>query len=132
MNNGADSNPPPQMLWNWNTIHSCFISSSWHITSRGMFAGSCIGVILLGITLEFLRRSIKEYDRFLVRQHHARSLDAAANTPPAVATSCCKPTDAPKDGACIVIPPFRPNVWQQAVRATLHLFQFAVAYFLML
>ncbi|KAF3359018.1 hypothetical protein VdG1_02580 [Verticillium dahliae VDG1] len=32
------------MLWNWQTIDSCFISESWHVTSTGMFAGSCIGV----------------------------------------------------------------------------------------
>ena len=122
------------MMWNWNTIHACFISSSWHITSRGMFAGSCVGVVLLGITLEFLRRSIKEYDRFLVRQHHARSLDAAAAAAAAApaTTDCCKPADSAKGEACVVIPPFRPNVWQQAMRATLHMVQFAVAYFLML
>lgn len=116
------------MMWNWNTIHACFISPSWHVTSRGMFAGSCIGVILLAMLLELLRRSIKEYDRFLVRQHHARSLDAAA----AASSSCCKPGDAAEGAACAVVPPFRPNVWQQGARASLHMAQFAVAYFLML
>ena len=33
-----------------------------------MFAASCIGVIFLVLSLEFLRRLGKEYDRFLVRQ----------------------------------------------------------------
>ena len=77
-------------MWNWNTINACFISPSWHITSNGMFAGSCIGVVLLGILLEALRRSTKEYDRFLVRQHNARSLDAAAAAAKST-SSCCKP-----------------------------------------
>ena len=115
-------------MWNWNTIDACFISSSWQITSRGMFAGSCIGVVLLAISLEFLRRTVKQYDRFLIRQHHARSLDAAA------LSGCCKSGEEAPGGAdaCVVIPPLRPNVWQQAVRATLHMVQFAVAYFLML
>lgn len=47
-----------------------FLSSSWHITSKGMFAGSCIGVIVLVMSLEFLRRLGREYDAFIV--HRAR------------------------------------------------------------
>lgn len=45
-----------------------FLSSSWHVTSRGMFAGSCIGVICLVIVLEFLRRVAREYDAFIVHR----------------------------------------------------------------
>jgi len=126
------------MLWNWNTVDSCFISRSWHITSKGMFAGSCIGVILLVIALEFLRRAGKEYDRYIVSQH-VKSLAAAgvttssassdngtSKTPAAAATSssaACAPTTASK---------FRPSILQQAVRALLHMLAFAVAYFVML
>ncbi|KAL8347668.1 hypothetical protein RB601_002965 [Gaeumannomyces tritici] len=102
------------MLWNWYTIDSCFIASSWRITSEGMFAGSCIGVILLVMSLEFLRRSVKEYDRFLLRQH------ASANPSK---TGSGSPTP---------VAPFRPNFFQQAIRAFLHMVQFAVAYFVML
>ncbi|KAL8382022.1 hypothetical protein RB595_006009 [Gaeumannomyces hyphopodioides] len=102
------------MLWNWYTIDSCFIASSWRITSEGMFAGSCIGVILLVMSLEFLRRSVKEYDRFLLRQHASAS---------ASKTSSGSPTP---------LAPFRPNFFQQAIRALLHMVQFAVAYFVML
>ncbi|CAK7274395.1 Copper Transporter integral membrane protein that functions in high affinity copper transport [Sporothrix epigloea] len=98
------------MLWNWNTIDSCFISETWHITSTGMFAGSCIGVILLVMTLEALRRSVKEYDRYLVRQYR-------------------KKAQLTKDDTCTG---FHPSIFQQAVRALLHLAQFAVAYFVML
>jgi copper transporter 1 len=105
------------MLWNWNTVDTCFIAKSWHITSRGMFAGSCIGVVLLVILLEFLRRLGKEYDRLLLRQH--KSKIAAMETDQAFA---------------VKIPPFefRPTVFQQMVRALLHMCQFAVAYFVML
>jgi hypothetical protein len=34
-----------------------FIASSWHVRSSGQFAGSCIGVILLAMSLESLRRA---------------------------------------------------------------------------
>ncbi|TWU76198.1 Copper Transporter integral membrane protein that functions in high affinity copper transport [Metarhizium rileyi] len=126
------------MLFNLNTIDSCFLSSSWQITSNGMFAGSCIGVFLLGMVLEFLRRSIKEYDRFLVRQHLSKFQSA---TSPAAATNSS--INSSKDGpvvaaaaasscAAAAVPPFRPNLWQQGIRAFLHLLAFVVAYILML
>lgn len=130
------------MLWNWNVIDACFISESWQIKSRGMFAGSCIGVILLVMALEFLRRLSKEYDRFIVKQHAAKFQESSAPT-----TAAAKPTapaDATKAGlesvnsrelSCPVraaMPPFRPSVFQQAVRALIHMVQFAVAYFVML
>lgn len=92
-----------------------------------MFAGSCIGVILLVIVLEALRRAGKEYDRYIVAQH-AKSLALAtggfassassdngngmSKTPGATATPTCVPT---------AVQHFRPTVLQQAVRALLHM-----------
>ncbi|CAK7215170.1 Copper Transporter integral membrane protein that functions in high affinity copper transport [Sporothrix bragantina] len=102
------------MLWNWNTIDTCFIAKSWHVRSRGIFAGSCIGVVLLVMTLEALRRAVKEYDRYLVRSHRQHY----------IAQNGGKATDS--------TPGFHPNILQQAVRALLHVFQFSVAYFVML
>ncbi|KAJ5083589.1 hypothetical protein N7456_013016 [Penicillium angulare] len=107
------------MLWNWNTIDSCFISQSWHITSKGMFAGSCIGVVCLVISLEFLRRLGKEYDRLLLRQHRLQNVGESTASIEALCTS-----DAPSS--------FTPTIFQQAIRALLHMLQFAVAYFVML
>lgn len=138
-----------QMLWNWNTIDSCFLASSWHITSAGMFAGSCIGVILLVIALEFLRRVGKEYDQFLVRGHQKKLQGVVSVCPPrdvgpeggsdgAKATSTC---EGPNHDSIKAVSTaqnmsasarFRPNVFQQAIRALLHMVQFAVAYFIML
>lgn len=100
-----------------------------------MFAGSCIGVILLVILLEFLRRAGKEYDRYIVAQY-TRSLAPTSNAPSSSASS----TDAAKNAttsAAACAPgagpaKFRPNVLQQSVRALLHMLQFAVAYFVML
>lgn len=119
------------MLWNWNTVDSCFIARSWHVTSKGMFAGSCIGVVLLGMCLELLRRSVKEYDRYLIRQHKAYFLASTTSAVPAASKASGEGSDSGAP-ACVAIPAFRPNVFQQAIRAFLHMVQFAVAYFLML
>ncbi|CAI7586183.1 unnamed protein product [Penicillium glandicola] len=51
-----------------------FLSESWHVRSRGMFAGSCIGVICLVLSLELLRRLGREYDSFIVRRARLRRL----------------------------------------------------------
>ncbi|KAG0159044.1 hypothetical protein PDIDSM_6564 [Penicillium digitatum] len=63
-----------QMLWNWYTVDACFLAESWHVKSRGMFAGSCIGVICLVLSLELLRRLGREYDTFIVRRARLRRL----------------------------------------------------------
>lgn len=96
-----------------------------------MMAGSCIGVILLVMSLELLRRGSKEYDAYIVRQH------LAANPPSASRASSDGNSDskAPTASAAPVPPSkrsFKPNLVQQLVRATLHMLQFAVAYFVML
>lgn len=113
------------MLWNWSTTGSCFISSSWKITSTGMFAGSCIGVILLVMSLELLRRAVKEYDAFLLRQQAAATAAVTASSTgkggsDIVVASACAPAG------------YRPKIWEQGIRALLHMVQFAVAYFIML
>ena len=117
-----------QMLWNWYTIDACFLSTSWHITSRGMFAGSCIGVILLVVTLEALRRLSREYDQYILRNHRVQ---AVATT----ASGHSSDDDGTKDTNTRVSPtatPFTPNVMQQAIRSFIHMLQFAVAYIVML
>ena len=117
------------MLWNWNTSDACFVSSSWRITSDGMFAGSCIAVICLVVCLEFLRRCGKEYDRHLIRQHMAAYKGFGVS----VIADAAGELDAKNDsGSGVSVPAFRPNVAQQAVRALLHMVQFAVAYLVML
>jgi copper transporter 1 len=110
-----------------------FLSSSWHITSKGMFAGSCIGVILLVLSLEFLRRVGKEYDRYIINQYN-KSLPTATTS-----SSGSSSNHVPKGPSVSAAPSsntiakrFRPSVIQQAVRALLHMVQFAVAYFIML
>ncbi|KAH8198985.1 hypothetical protein TruAng_006862 [Truncatella angustata] len=121
MSMGDGSSCKISMLWNWYTIDSCFIASSWHNTSSGMFAGSCIGVILLVMSLEFLRRAVKEYDTYLIRTNRVKTNPTASDG------SSGDGKTAFTDNTGV-----RPNVLQQAVRAFLHTVQFAVAYFVML
>lgn len=55
------------MLWNWYTVDSCFLAETWHVKTKGAFAGSVIGVFLLVILIEAFRRGAREYDRYLVK-----------------------------------------------------------------
>lgn len=131
------------MLWNWYTVDSCtsnfpsatrhftepslgFIASSWHITSDGMFAGSCIGVILLVMSLEFLKRASREYDRAIILKAQQQRQTVSIATSPSKSASSEEPPRAP------ALAKSRPNIFQQAIRATFHMVQFAVAYFVML
>jgi copper transporter 1 len=117
------------MLWNWYTIDACFLARSWRITSKGAFAGSCIGVILLVVVLEALRRSAVEYDGYLIRKNAERqasvprSDSASDGSTNKGASAVAKP---------VAFTPARPNIVEQAIRALLHMLQFAVAYFIML
>ncbi|OTA52037.1 Ctr-domain-containing protein [Hypoxylon sp. EC38] len=131
--NMANSSCRISMLWNWETIDACFLSESWHIKSNGAFAGLCIGVVLLVILLELLRRLAQIYDQYLINRHRKTT---NALTARAVNSS----TDT-ANGALIVkeITPtlvspvsFRPNFWQQAIRAFIHTLHFALAYWIML
>jgi copper transporter 1 len=91
-----------------------------------MFAGSCIGVILLVMVLELLRRGSREYDAFLLQNHAAAytSVPSASGSDDGSAKGV-RQRSAP-------ITPFTPDISQQAVRALLHMLQFGVAYFVML
>lgn len=72
------------MLWNWYTIDSCFLARSWHVKTRGMFAGTCIGIFFLVIAYCWFHRFIVEYDNAIVEYKEKKyHLDAC--------TSCCGP-----------------------------------------
>ncbi|KAI1814528.1 ctr copper transporter [Poronia punctata] len=94
------------MLWNWNTINSCFLAGSWHIKNEAMMAGTCIGVFLLVVSLEFVRRAGREYDAFIIRRFRGR-LNGDVGI-------------------------FRASPLEQLVRSFLHAVAFGIAYILML
>ncbi|KKZ65213.1 hypothetical protein EMCG_08921 [[Emmonsia] crescens] len=121
------------MLWNWNVMNACFISSSWRITSRGMFAGSCIGVILLVMCLEFLRRAGHEYDKYVAGKSNlftGRVNRSSISVSPKSTSSGLESRDeaplSPRKRAA------RPSLLQHIGRSLLHMVQFGVAYFVML
>ncbi|KAI1804261.1 Ctr-domain-containing protein [Daldinia bambusicola] len=121
------------MLWNWDTIDTCFLSESWQVKSRGGFAGLCIGIVLLVILLEFLRRASKTYDRYLIREH-ARATKVLAATSVNNSSDTANGALIAKEGAAALprTTPFRPKLWQQGIRALLHTLHFALAYWIML
>ncbi|KAL6697083.1 Ctr domain-containing protein [Trichoderma pleuroticola] len=79
-----------------------------------MFAGSCIGIVLLVIAVEFMRRMGQEYDEFIVRQWRRQA---------AVASQSATLSKA------IV---FRATPLQQLLRAIIHAITFGAAYIIML
>ena len=117
-----------------------------------MFAGSCIGVVVLVMILELFRRLSKEYDRYLIRAH-ARRLATQASTAVVTenTTAATSKDNAPQAEDLSLPPPglgdgnggqpqpntaarrpFRPTMLNQAVRALLHTLTFAIGYFVML
>ncbi|KAK7920590.1 hypothetical protein PG985_008612 [Apiospora marii] len=103
------------MLWNWDTIDACFLTSTWRITTQAIFAGTCIGVILLAMTLLFLRRAHKEYDAYLLRKYDKIQAEKALQQ-----------NEQQTRGV------YRSTALEQAVRALLYTLQFANAYIVML
>jgi copper transporter 1 len=107
-----------------------------------MFAGSCIGVICLVISLEFLRRVQREYDAFIQRQDR-KTYASAPTGSQSSAPSSEHEVEAGKNvsiGAYTVSAPTLHRrhinrvtlIQRQLFRALLHMVQFGVAYFIML
>jgi copper transporter 1 len=130
------------MLWNWYTIDACFLASTWHIKTQGMFAASCIGVALLVVCLEFLRRLGKEYDAYILRQFHRRATSLQYR--PRVSYVTPKHDDGRASNGCgpdaSCAPPlpeqrfitFRATPAQQVARSVIHAATFGVGYIVML
>ncbi|KAJ5765256.1 hypothetical protein N7520_004815 [Penicillium odoratum] len=100
-----------QMLFNFYTIDACFLSTGWQIKNGGMFAATCIGIILLVILVEFCRRMGREYDEFLTRSFQRQAAYTSAKTRAIT---------------------FRATPLQQLTRAIIHAVTFAGAYITML
>lgn len=137
------------MLWNWYTIDACFLSSSWHITSHGAFAATCIGVVLMVVVLEALRRLGKEYDEHIQRDFASRMALLAAS--PATAgggngsgsggdgAACAAGSGSGSASGSNVVEAlapqtvtFRASPLQQLVRSIIHATTFGLAYLVML
>ncbi|KAI8220960.1 hypothetical protein K4K54_008190 [Colletotrichum sp. SAR 10_86] len=123
------------MLWNWNTIDACFLSSSWQIRNRGMMAASCIGVVLLVVMLEFLRIISKKYDNLILAQMRRRGQVVLAASASAVGhddvkDGCARSTAVSSRASRKIV--MRASPVQQILRTILHAVTFGVAYVVML
>ena len=124
------------MLWNWYTIDACFLSSTWQVRSNGAFAGSCIGVIFLVISLEFLRRAQRDFDRYLVRSKSpsigSRGDSSSGTSNDFNHTGLGKDATIVRARASRVDYRAQLRLWQHLIRSFLYMMQFAVGYFIML
>ncbi|KIX00134.1 uncharacterized protein Z518_10271 [Rhinocladiella mackenziei CBS 650.93] len=124
MGMGSGSSCKISMLWNWNTIDSCFLASSWHVKNEGMFAASCIGVAFLVVGLEFMRRVGKEYDTAILRQFQRHIAAQAAELKIQRSSDSCRTEPQ--------FVTFRTTPLQQLIRSVIHAVTFGVAYIVML
>lgn len=114
-----------------------------------MFVGSCIGVIVLVLFLEFLRRLQREYDRHILLHYqeqvrieskmisHYNSAASKMDSNGDIGSEDPPHSAVPLLGDCErSLPPKRPaqlpSAFQQAIRASIYTIQFAVAYMVML
>jgi copper transporter 1 len=119
------------MLLNWHTIDACFLSSAFHIRSSFTFFLSCLAAFLLVISLEFLRRSQRNLDRYL-RARNAVLQDEGYAMPEETEEKLL-PNGSGKEvlmsrlkGRTAVV------VLEQLLRGLIHTVQFAVSYCIML
>jgi copper transporter 1 len=119
------------MLLNWHTIDACFLSSVFHIRSTSTFFLSCLASFLLVISLEFLRRAQRDFDRFL-RARNSKLQDEEYVLPDDMEEKLL-PSDGQKDilrgklkGRMVVI------VAEQLLRSLIYTVQFSVSYCIML
>lgn len=125
-----------------DTVIPGFVTSAWQITSRGMFAACCIGVLCLAVSFEALGRMSQKYDEHIFRQFQyapVPSLDDGENHFKDKDPS----NEVQFDGKPLRRFPsplsylntggtFRPNMAQQGIRAGIYMVRFGVAYFIML
>ncbi|RYP63529.1 hypothetical protein DL771_009225 [Monosporascus sp. 5C6A] len=124
---GEEAGCKVDMLWNWYTIDACFLTTSWRIQNQGMMAATCIGVILMVVCLEFLRRLGKEYDGLIQRQFQ-RHVAAQSTKSPSPSHDSCAGLPAAEPQAII----YRASPLQQVIRSIIHAATFGVAYLIML
>ena len=139
------------MLGNWDTINTCFLTSSWLNSTQAKFAGSCVGVAFWVMLTELIRRFARDFDRFIVESAKREIRELQAQRPPEFAAYEAEKADMEQSSgnsfpsniiaSILGLPrPLRtpstirvhPNLWQQCVRAVLYAAQFTSAYLIML
>ncbi|KAH6692556.1 Ctr copper transporter family-domain-containing protein [Plectosphaerella plurivora] len=122
------------MLWNWNTVDACFLSSSWQILNNRMMVASCIGVALLVVVLEVLRHAIRLYDAKIIEQMQRRGAAVLASSAASRMTDDGTPEFDKNVGLSLprrkIV--MRVSPLQQILRAFLYAVTFGVAYVVMM
>lgn len=128
-----------------------FVTSAWHITSRAAFTACCIGVLCLAISFEALGRLSQKYDRQILRQFQYAPIPSTddeeshpttenfSNVVGEYATTVevrLKGNNLrrfPSPGTYLNTGGnSRPSLFQQGIRAGIHMVRFGMAYFTML
>ncbi|KAH7336325.1 Ctr copper transporter family-domain-containing protein [Rhexocercosporidium sp. MPI-PUGE-AT-0058] len=127
MSMGGSSGCKLSMLLNWHTIDACFLSSIFHIRSSFTFFIACLGAFLLVISLEFLRRFQREFDRHLRKRNEFLQAKAYVLPEEIEEKLLDKGTDAekPRQKGLVVM-------LEQLLRGMIHVVQFSVSYCIML
>ncbi|PVH88780.1 Ctr copper transporter [Cadophora sp. DSE1049] len=118
---------PIQMLLNWHTIDACFLSSIFHIRSSFTFFLACLGAFLLVISLEFLRRFQREFDRYLRKRNEFLQAKAYVLPEETEEKLLDKGTNVEQTRKKKVV-----VVLEQLLRGLIHVVQFSVSYCIML
>ncbi|KAH8919816.1 Ctr copper transporter [Atractiella rhizophila] len=113
------------MLFNWYVEDACFLSRDWHIRSKTAFAFTFIGIFLMAFLVEGVRRSMREFDRYIVRKK--KNATAAIVKDSSSVTSLNK-----RDSNLPSVIKFEPTLFEHSIRAFLFTAQFTVAFLLML
>jgi copper transporter 1 len=123
------------MLLNWHTIDACFLSSAFHIRSSFTFFLSCLAAFLLVISLEFLRRSQGDFDRYL-RARNAILQDEEYALPEETEEKLLpnggSGSGSGREKLMSKLKARTPVVLEQLLRGFIHTVQFAVSYCIML
>jgi copper transporter 1 len=119
------------MLLNWHTIDACFLSSTFHIRSSFTFFLSCLAAFLLVISLEFLRRSQRDFDRYL-RARNAILQDEEYALPEETEEKLFPNGGSGREKLMRKLKGRTPVVLEQLLRGLIHTVQFAVSYCIML
>jgi len=126
MSMGGSSGCKLSMLLNWHTIDACFLSSIFHIRSSFTFFIACLGAFILVISLEFLRRFQREFDRYLRKRNEFLQAKTYVLPEETEEKLLDKGTVEQTRQKKVVV------VLEQLLRGLIHVVQFSVSYCIML
>ncbi|KAG7663664.1 uncharacterized protein J8A68_002813 [[Candida] subhashii] len=121
---------------------------SWHVHTKGQFAGTCIGIFLIVVAAQWLHRVSYEYDYAIVQRARLSTKDDCCPCPED-SESVGKGSDTPQHSALQTapnpythalshswlwrsLPGIRPTPSEHIIRTALFAIQWGLAYLIML